>query len=118
MRADFIQMTAGGDRAIGVNHEVIADGGQIRVLPLPELVGALETALAVPAVNVVDRKVPAVGCGCTVDDDAFDLPGHAAIMAEDKGGNKVEGRPPGGFGRMGLTGYVGFRGLSNGQINE
>lgn len=103
MCTHFIQVTAGGDCAIGVDYEVVADGGKIRVLPLPELVGALEPTLTVPAVDIADGKMPAVGRGRAVDDDAFDLSCHAAMMAEYMGWNKAEGRPPGGSGRMKLT---------------
>lgn len=118
MRAHFIQMAAGGDCTIGVDHEVIADRVKIRVLPLFEFSRTLETALTVPAVDVVDRKVLAVGRGCAVNDDAFDLSCHAAMMAEDKGGNKAEGRPPVGFRRMRLEktmqvwGFVKFATLA------
>lgn len=106
MRAHFIQVAAGSDCAVGVDYEVVADRGKIGVLPLFEFSRALEPTLMMPAVNVVDRKMLAVRCGRAVNDDAFDLSCHAAMMAEDKGWNKAEGRPPGGFGRIGLTGYA------------
>jgi hypothetical protein len=32
----------------------------------------LKSTLSVPAIDIVDRKVLAIGCGCTVNDDAFD----------------------------------------------
>ncbi|SDH26729.1 hypothetical protein [Nitrosomonas sp. Nm132] len=73
----------------------------------------IKSTLSVPAIDIVDRKVLAIGRGCAVNDDAFDLSCHTAMMAEDIGRNKAEGRPQVGFGRMGLKGYVGFKGLSN-----
>ncbi|WP_297745356.1 hypothetical protein [Nitrosomonas sp.] len=82
---------------------MIADRGKIRVLPLSAFSRALEPTLTMPAVNVVDRNVLAIGRGRAVNNDAFDLSCHAAMMAEDMGRNKAEGRPPGGSGRMKLT---------------
>jgi hypothetical protein len=38
----------------------------------------LKSTLSVPAIDIVDRKVLAIGCGCAMDDDAFDLSCHAA----------------------------------------
>lgn len=108
MRAHFIQVAAGGDCAIGVDYEVVADGGKIRVLPLSEFSRAFESTLMMPAVDIADRNVLAVRRGCAVNDDAFDLSCHAAMMAEEKSGNKAEGRPPAGYGRRKLTGYAGF----------
>jgi hypothetical protein len=64
---------------------------------LPEFSRTFEPTLMMPVVNVVDRNVLAIGRGCTVDDDTFNLSSHAAMMAEDKDGNKTEGRPPVGF---------------------
>lgn len=104
MRAHLVEVTAGGDRAIGVDHEVIADGGKTRVLPLPEFSRTLESALAMPAVDLLNGKMLAVRGGRAMDDDAFDLSSHAAMMAEDKRGNKEEAGPPVGFGRMKLAG--------------
>lgn len=104
MRTHLVQVTAGGDCAIGVDYEVVTDGGKIRVLPLSEFSRALESTLMVPAVDVADRKMLAVRCGRAVNDDTFDLSCHAAMMAEDMGWNKAEGRPPVGCGRMELIG--------------
>ena len=48
MRTHFVQMAAGCNTTIGINHKVIADRMQRRVMPLPECLIARKPAMLVP----------------------------------------------------------------------
>lgn len=56
MRAHFVHMTASRHRAARVDHEVVADAGELRVLFVAPLLHALEAALRVPAVDLPHRR--------------------------------------------------------------
>lgn len=56
MRAHFIDVATGRHRAARVDHEVVADAGEIGVLFVAPLLHPLEAALRVPAVDLLRRR--------------------------------------------------------------
>lgn len=74
------------------------------ILPMTEFGAAFKAALTVPVVDLLNSNMLAIGRSSAMNDYAFDLSCHAAMMAEDKKGNKEEAGPPVGFGRRKLTG--------------
>lgn len=93
MRADFIQMATGGDRAIGVNNEVVADAGEFRVLTLAKFRRPLEPAFTMPGVDIGNGLPPPVGRRAAMNHDEVYFARHARRLRARAGMVKPEALP-------------------------
>lgn len=88
MRAHLIRQSAGTQGAVNFDDEVIADCAQLRFERQTRRFLPLETAIAVPAVDIANSECPAVDAGGAMDDESLDRSHgaqHCARASTDQG---------------------------------